>query len=199
MDIPIAERQAMLRAFSSWKALGRISVSSTTQAISGGIDWEQRDNRYRVALSSPLGQALFIEQGDDQATLQRQGKQPVLGRSAEALVYEQLNVRVPLDQLTQWLRGLPGDQGKPAYDPYGRLRKLSYTDPDNINWRADIRRYQAVDGMDLPALVVVQGGGYDIRLTVREWQSLAEEHPTPEPAAPAQEPGKRLSIPGLDS
>jgi len=192
-----SERQALLQNLQHWQAVGRISINSDQQALAGGIKWEQRNRDYRVSLTSVLGLALLVEQTGAAATLQRKGRPVARGNTAQELVLDELNVRVPLEQLSNWLRGLPGDQGVPAYDEFGRLKQLDYRDPDNILWRADIRRYQAFDELDLPALVLVEGGGYNIRLTVREWSKLASS--TQPQSQPETKPPKRLAIPGVSS
>lgn len=196
----VEKRQAELLQFDQWQALGRIALNSAEQGITGGVEWTQFGKDYKVSLTSPLGQALVVEQIGQIARLQSKGQPPSTGQNAERLIEKALQVRVPMRQLSLWLRGLPGNQGDPAYDKFGRLKQLRYTDIDGIAWRADIKRYQQVDQLDLPGLIVVEGGGYTIRVSVTEWNST--DTPDVLPAVPdtAPEPGgKRIAIPGLSS
>jgi len=187
----VEQRQVELRRFVEWQATGRLSVSSVDQGVAGGLNWQQRLQDYVLVLSSPLGQALVVEQTGASARLQRRGKSPVSGTSTESLMLQQLRIRVPLTQMTHWLRGLPGELGESDYDKFGRLKRLRYEDPDGIVWRAEIRRYRQFESMDLPALIVVQGGGFDIRLSITQWARLD--------TVPRKPGGNRLSIPGVNS
>lgn len=194
----IEERQVELLHFDQWQALGRIALNSAEQGITAGIDWQQSQQDFRVSLTSPLGQAVVVEQAGPVARLQSKGKPIATGSSAERLIEQELRVRVPMRQLSLWLRGLPGDEGTPAYDKFGRLKLLRYTDPDGIAWRADIQRYQQVEELDLPGLILVEGGGYNIRVSVTAWNALPFTELAPEPTETGGgRGGKRIAIPGL--
>ena len=189
----VAERQAELVAFVNWQATGRIALSSDTEAVSAALAWQQRSDEYQLQLTAALGRGLSIEQGIDSAKMQVTGRGMRSGPSAEALLFEELRLRVPLSQLQLWLRGLPGEQAEGFYDPFGRLKLLRYVAPDQIQWRAEFNRYQQLGELDLPSLIDVEGGDYRIRVVVSEWQALEAE--TVDGDDKADGP-TRLQIPG---
>lgn len=195
---PAADRQVEISQFSDWKITGRISLSSPKEAIAGSLDWRQRSEDYAVELRVAFGQrTLYVEQNGNQATLRFTGRDTTSGPSGELLVLRQLGVRVPLSQLGYWLRGLPGTQGQPLYDQYGRLHTLNYQDPDGRQWRARVKSYSRINQLDLPRTIEVTDGVHAIRVVVSEWQ-LGEK--TAVGGTPSQSeqtnPAKRINIPG---
>ena len=100
-------------------------------------------------------------------------------------------MRVPLGQFGHWMRGLPGNVGRPVYDAAGRLQQMSYLDADGIDWTAKFERYGIVNDMELPELINISGGPYKIRLLIKSWKWQAlDSSPKDAPA-----PGGRLRIP----
>ncbi len=191
-------------AFDTWRATGRISLSNSTEGFSAALNWQQARTDFDLTLTAILGQrALHVRQAGGAATLSARGRPTTTGTDAELLITRELGVRVPLQQLAFWVRGLPGNAGDPVYDQAGRLQKLAYTDVDGTRWRAEFLRYQVIDSLELPALISVvgeyAGDDYNIRLSLKDWsegQLIAPLKPELQPQQQEPAPGGRLAIPG---
>lgn len=194
---PVAERQAELLGLDNWQAKGSIALSSPTTGISGSLDWLQQRQDFTVALTAALGQGLKVTQRGELATLTTRGKAPATGPSAEALILDELRVRIPLRQLSFWIRGLPGNEGEPAFDRFGRLIRLKYLDLDGVLWRAKFERYVQINTLDLPALIQVNGGDYEIRVLIKSWEPRLPSLDVD--TQPEKQPSKRIVIPGVSS
>ena len=130
-----------------------------------------------------------------QALLKSPGRAAVTGGDAELLLLNELGVRVPLSQMSFWIKGLPGNIARPQYDQGGRLLQLDYTDQDGTPWVADFKTYQRVGDLDLPARIDIAGRDYKIRLLIRNWLVVPVAQPQKAPATePPSTPG-RLQIP----
>jgi len=64
----------MLAALSVWQMTGRIGLTSSTEAVSGDIAWQQSGDSYTIGLAGPLGRRLDIEQTPGVATLSASGQ-----------------------------------------------------------------------------------------------------------------------------
>lgn len=189
----VADRQRALQSLTAWTAIGRIALSSPSEGFSAAMDWRQVKADYDVELTALLGQrALRVTQQGSQALLNAPGRAAVTGGNAELLLLNELGVRVPLTQMSSWIKGLPGSQAQPEYDDGGRLLRLAYTDEDGTPWVANFKTYQRVDDLDLPARVDISGRDYKIRLLIKQWKLV---QPAKQPAAIPQPSTGRLQIP----
>ena len=189
----VADRQRALQSLAAWTAVGRIALSSPTEGFSAAMDWRQVNTDYDVELTALLGQrALRVTQKGPQALLKSPGRAAVTGNNAELLLLNELGVRVPLLQMSSWIKGLPGSQARPEYDDGGRLSSLAYTDEDGTPWVANFKTYQRVNDMDLPARIDISGRDYNIRLLIKRWQVVQSTTQPPSQQSPA-----RLQIPSV--
>lgn len=188
----VAERQQALASLTNWIATGRIALSTPDEGFSAAMRWTHQQGDYDVSLTVTLGrQALRVTQNGPSASLRSYRRAPVNGVDAELLLLQELGVRVPLGQFGHWMRGLPGNVGRPVYDAAGRLQQMSYLDADGIDWTAKFERYGIVNDMELPELINISGGPYKIRLLIKSWKWQAlDSSPKDAPA-----PGGRLRIP----
>ncbi len=188
----IEARQQTLAGLTNWMARGRISLSTPEEGFSAAMAWVQAQRDYDVTLTALLGQRAFrVSQKGQTANLKTLGRKNVSGRDAEQLLLSELGVRVPLTQFGYWMRGLPGNLGRPTYDAAGRLQHLDYVDPDGVNWRASFKRYKVVESLELPELIDVTGQEYMIRILLKSWQWQSSLQADPA----GTQPGGRLNIP----
>lgn len=197
-SLAVVERQAQLLEISDWLAAGRIALVSGDQVLNVALRWQQLASDYAVTLTGPLGVRLLQgQQIASQAELQVRGRKRVTGASLESLVQRSLNVPVPMEQLGFWLRGLPGDATDPVWDGYGRLTSMGYQDSHGTKWEATITKYSNVAGIELPALIEVNGGRNQIKVSVRDWDLQPDNSLVPRtPQTPAT-PNSRIPIPGV--
>lgn len=191
------ERDEALLALQDFHVQGGLGVWTDEESFSGRIDWLQQSGDLDITLTAPLGFAsLRLRRVDGQASLQRGKAAPLLGSSAGSLLQAALglNLPLPLDQLSYWLRGLPGQATDVHYADSGWLQSLKYRDAEGTRWRVRVLRYTTLETLQLPALITAKGGPYNVRLALANWQK---------DAVPASENGddkspgpERLAIPG---
>ena len=203
------ERRRHLLALNDWQLDGRIGLTSSREAISGDISWQQQGDDFSLSLAGPLGRGLAITQSQAGASLSVSGQGTVRGTNAENLLSGALGIPVPLEQMATWVKGLADDSTSPAYDRFGRLVQLGYTDASGVRWLARIRRYLQVDTsvfsdldsvgveqIDLPGLIEITGDDYEIRLLVKQWLSVTANG-SADNQTPTDNAGSgRLTIPG---
>ena len=92
------------------------------------------------------------------ATVQRAGAEPVTGQSAAILLQQALGlgVAVPIEQMSLWIKGLPGDQAESVtYDQQNRLEKMNYRDTQGTLWKAKVLKYKLFDNVHVPATITL--------------------------------------------
>ena len=201
----IARRDAAARALDTFRVRAGLGVIDGESSGTARVDWRQSGETLDVGLAAPLGlgRARLIRR-DGVARLERGDAPPLVGRSGDEILRRALGLSapVPLDQLGAWLRGLPGDARDVRRDAAGRLESLVWRDAGGTRWQARVLDWTALDGLELPALVTARGGGYRLRLALRDWsRDIEPDTFAPSPGAdrdgrlaPADAP-RRLPIP----
>ena len=187
----VAERQQALASLTDWNASGRIALTTPDDGFTAAMRWVQQQRDYDVTLTVTLGQqAMRVTQSGNSATMRAYRRAPVTGVDAELLLLQELGVRVPLGQFGYWMRGLPGNLGRPVYDAAGRLQQIGYLDADGIDWTANFERYRIVNNMELPEFINISGGQFNIRLLIKTWTWQQQAAPSDQTT-----PTGRLRIP----
>ncbi len=196
---------AALQERTDWSVRGSLGISTDPgssvprQNINASVFWAQNHNNdLEVVLRGPLGIGEIVLQGSNQGASLRRGNSTATGRDPSLLVQQSLGlaVPVPLDELSSWMRGLPGTATELTYDTMGRLLSLVYTDATDVTWRARILRYTRSDALQVPSLITAEGGPYNVRLVLKEWK-LVPADPIDYPVENI--PKGRLIIPGRSS
>ena len=187
-------REITLDARNTFQVGGGLGIWTDTESISAKLDWQQNPGGLNLTLTGPLGMGtlLLIDDGT-LVTLNRGDKTVAQGKIADIVLQQGLGLAapVPVNELSFWIRGLPGNATAVVRDEEGKLSSLRYTDTQGTKWQARILRYTAWDGLDVPSLVTASGGPYSVRLRLNNWQYAAI---TVVPAKP--ESNNRLPIPG---
>ena len=166
-DSPWTARQRILRGLQHWSLSGRIGVTDGKDAWHASLYWTQRGQAYTIDLIGPLGQGRLNIQGDAQGVIVRTADGQLLNAAApEQLLEQTIGMRIPVEGLRYWVRGLP-DPNRPsqlAGDEEGRLVRL-----EQDGWIIDYSRYTQVQALDLPDRIRARKGELQVRLVITEW------------------------------
>jgi len=170
----IAAREARLVAFTSWRALGSLSVDSAEQgSINASFAWDSRPQEFDIKLFGPLGvQTVRLIENQSGARLLSRNNPEANGPSAQTLLLEALGVQIPLRSMQRWVVGLQGTADDVQRDVAGRITQMVVEDEDRRRWDVVYNRYMKVDNLDLPKSIDVSGNGLAIKLELRKWIKL---------------------------
>ena len=113
-------REAELRGRGDWSLAGRIAVSNRGKGGSGRIEWSQRGAAYEVALSAPVTRQGWRLSGDaGHALLEGLEGGPRTGSDARLLLLEATGWDIPVQALSEWIRGARASSLGPARIQYG--------------------------------------------------------------------------------
>lgn len=162
-------RQPALKALSSWLLEGRVAFSSANDGGNASLRWRQHGDDFRILMVAPFGQGTVSLRGGPGGVVLRSSDhpQPVLAPDAESLLQRQLGWHVPVRGMRYWVIGLPDPRDPPhiELDDRGRIAHLQ-----QAGWKVDFRRYQSVDGVQLPEKIFMENKDLRVRMVVQRWR-----------------------------
>ena len=155
----------------SWELQGKIGLRAASNSGSALLSWRQRAADYRLVLSGALGLGKLVLAGDP-GGVNWTGRDGQLRRhpDPQALIREVWGWEVPVASLPYWVRGLP-DPAQPLHSPVienGLAMSFS-----QAGWVVEPQAYRAVDGVDLPTRVRLQGEGAVLTVSISRWSIVA--------------------------
>jgi outer membrane lipoprotein LolB len=164
-----AHEQAV-QQLSQYQTRGAFAYISDRKKVYARFFWQQYSpERYRLLLTNPLGSTeleLNVQQNVVQLT-DNQGKRYV-SDNAEEMIRKLTGMSIPLDNLRQWMLGLPGEASDFTLDDQYRLSKLSYQQGGQ-SWNVDYQDYNSDLKPQLPSRLELQQGGQRIKLKMDNW------------------------------
>lgn len=161
------ERASALAEIQRWGLRGRLAVSDGEDGGSGTLIWQQAPESTRMDFHGALGRGawrLSVDPGEAELVL-ADGRN-YRADSVDTLVRRELGWRIPVSDLSWWVRGLeaPGPVEGRRLDAEGNLVELSQR-----GWIIEYGRYRDMDGVSLPSKMTARRAERSVKLAVREW------------------------------
>lgn len=168
------QHQANLNQLTQWRLAGKLAVRQPSDSGTAIINrWIQRGNHYDIGLSSSfLGMGSTRLRGTpDYIDLTMPGGDSYQSGNPEALVEAATGWQLPLSNLTSWIKGMPGNNGryKLLFDESEQLALIRQQ-----GWEIRYDRWERfIDGYPaLPARLTAVKGEKRVRLVVSSWQTM---------------------------
>ena len=173
LSVPLAStpwpsRQATLNALHYWDASGRIAVVNEQNGWHASLHWIQQGPNYVIELFGPLGQGRLTIQGNPKTvSVQTSDGQVLSAVAPEQLLEQTTGMRVPINGLIYWLRGLPdpAQQSELSGDQQGRLTRL-----EQGGWVIEYPVYAEVAQLELPTRIQAQRDQLKVKVVIERWQ-----------------------------
>lgn len=171
-DSPDAERRygerlARLQAADHWVVEGRLAVRDGDDGGSGKLRWRTEPAGSRLDFHGALGRGAWrLRVSPDEAVLTLADGAEYRAVSVDRLIAEQIGWRVPVSELSWWIRGLAAPDGK-ARRSLGETGVL--LDLQQAGWSIEFERYRLFGSELMPALVVARQGERQVKFAVRDW------------------------------
>ncbi|MCX7117204.1 MAG: lipoprotein insertase outer membrane protein LolB [Legionellales bacterium] len=154
-------------SITSWEISGAMAAKNQKKAWTASLDWVQSGpEQYQIRLFGPLGGgAVLIEKSKGIVTF-LDGPKKVTSHNADELLELQTGIRLPVNDLYYWVRGLPASASTKStqYDSKGHLTTLS-----EAGYVIHYLNYSTISNIDLPEKIVLQGHGVVIKLVIKKW------------------------------
>ncbi|MBH2884156.1 lipoprotein insertase outer membrane protein LolB [Serratia ureilytica] len=164
-----AHEQAV-QQLSTYQTRGSFAYLSDQKKVYARFFWQQfSPERYRLLLTNPLGSTemdLNVQKNVVQLT-DNQGKRYV-SDNPEEMIRKLTGMAIPLNNLRQWMLGLPGEASDFALDDQYRLSKLTYQQGGQT-WKVDYQGYSNEVQPTLPNRLELLQGDQRIKLKMDNW------------------------------
>ncbi|MBU3894747.1 lipoprotein insertase outer membrane protein LolB [Serratia rhizosphaerae] len=164
-----AHEQAV-QQLNQYQTRGAFAYLSDSKKVYARFFWQQYSpDRYRLLLTNPLGSTeleLNVQKNVVQLT-DNQGKRYV-SDNAEEMIRKMTGMAIPMNNLRQWMLGLPGEATDFTLDDRYRLSKLNYQQ-EGLNWKVSYQDYNSDIQPQLPSRLELQQGDQRIKLKMDNW------------------------------
>lgn len=165
--VPLEKRKAETATVSSWEISGAMAAKSKAKAWSASMNWVQHgSNSYQIRLMGPLGGGTVLINKTGNTVTFQDGAKKSSSTNAEDLLLKQTGIRLPVNNLYYWVRGLPapGNVQAEKHDQYNHLVQLKQS-----GYTIDFNRYTSVKGVDLPSAIRLEGNGVMVKVIIKNW------------------------------
>lgn len=153
---------------SSWDLSGAIAARNKTKSWTASINWQQQGpNRYQIRLLGPLGGGTIVVEKQGNVVTYRDGPKKIASSDADKLLFAQTGVRLPVNSLYYWVRGIPapGNVNSEKHATGGATSEL-HQDGYTITYL----QYTLVNNTPLPTKIRLEGRGVMIKLVIKHWK-----------------------------
>lgn len=162
--------QQAVQQLEQYQTRGAFAYLSDQKKVYARFFWQQYSaDRYRLLLTNPLGSTeleLNVQKDTVQLT-DNQGKRYV-SDNPEEMIRKLTGMAIPLNNLRQWMLGLPGEASDFRLDDRYRLSKLTYQQGD-LTWTVTYQDYNTDLKPQLPSRLELQQGDQRIKLKMDSW------------------------------
>lgn len=167
--IPVEKRKAETATVSSWEIKGALAAKTKSKGWSATMDWVQHGpGSYQIRLMGPLGGGTVLVNKSGGAVTFQDGAKKATSSNADELLLKQTGIRLPVNSLYYWVRGLPAPGGVQSeqHDKYNHLTQLKQN-----GYTIDFTKYTSVKGIDLPSMIRLEGNGVMVKVVIRSWSA----------------------------
>lgn len=153
---------------SSWEISGAIAARSNKKGWSASLNWVQQGmNQYKIRLFGPLGGGTVIIVKNGGVITYSDGPKKITSNNADELLMQQTGIRLPVNNLYYWVRGLPapGAVQSSHIDKNHNLSTLN-----QAGYTINYSNYTAVNNVSLPGKMQLQGHGATIKVVIKRWK-----------------------------
>jgi outer membrane lipoprotein LolB len=164
---PWQTRKAALNTLQTWQIAGRVSVTSEQDGWHATLNWVQQGPAYTMDLIGPLGQGRLRISSDGETVYLRTSDGKVFyATDPDQLVEKTLGIRLPVNGLVYWVRGLPDplQASVLAGDPQGRLTRL-----EQNGWIINYLRYDQQGQWELPTRIRAHQDEWTVQMVIKNW------------------------------
>lgn len=158
--------QSKMQQVRNWQIRGKLAFRSEQDKFSANLNWRQQEEDFRLNLSSFLGtNILLLEKHQGRVELQYDDQQ-YQHISATSLLSDLLGWNIPVEAISQWIKGRASAEARAEFSDNGLLSRLQTND----GWVVSYSDYRQTDNVLLPHLINLQAGPNKIKIRVDAWQ-----------------------------
>lgn len=160
--------QQSLQQLTDYQAKGKLGYKGT-QRFGANLLWRSSPQSDHLLLTNFLGKTLLkLDATPIRVTLISHDGQAHQGTDASLLIRQLTNINLPVEQMRDWLIGLPTDADTYQLNNENRVAYLAKRIDGQI-WQLDYNDYDDSVTPALPERMVLSQGDVRITLVIHEW------------------------------
>lgn len=166
--------QASLLQLSQYQAKGRLGYRGT-QRFGANLLWRTVPQADHLLLTNFLGKTLLkLDATPVSATLISHDGKTYQGTNASRLIQQLTDINLPVEQMRDWLIGLPTAADTYQLNSENRVAYLA-KQIDQQLWQLDYNEYDNSVTPALPTRMILSQGDVRITLVINEWLITAKQ------------------------
>ncbi len=164
------QHQRAVASITSYQTRGAFAWLSGSKKVYARFNWQQSaPDHYRLLLTSPLGstELQLTVQGNKAELIDNKG-QHYSDNNAEKILRQLTGMAIPIDNLRQWITGLPGNATEYSLDDKYQLKTAHYSH-NGQEWTVTFNRYDTAQDPALPSLLELSSGDNRLKLRMDSW------------------------------
>ncbi len=162
--------QQQVEKLDHYQTRGSFAYITDKQKVYAHFFWQQyTPQSYRLLLTNPLGSTemeLKVQNGTAELT-DNHGKH-YTSNNPDDMIQKLTGMSIPLDNMREWMLGLPGDSSDFSLDSLYRLRQVNYKQ-NGLNGSVTYQSYDTTVQPSLPNLLQMTQGQQRIKLKMDSW------------------------------
>ncbi|MFC1507773.1 lipoprotein insertase outer membrane protein LolB [Pseudomonadota bacterium] len=158
-----------LQHLNHYKAMGRLGYKGPEQRFGANLLWQTAPEADRLLLTNFLGKTLLkLDTTPSRTTLISHEGKRYNGSNASVLVRDLTGINLPIEQMRDWLIGLPTAADSYQLNGENRLASLA-KQIDQQLWQVDYQEYDYSTTPSLPRRIILKQDNQHITLVINEW------------------------------
>ncbi len=161
--------QAQLQQLTRYHAQGVFGYISPQQRVTLAFNWQNKADDYQLILTKMYKTILKLDATPDTVTLTDPDGHTYHGTDAAQLVQQLTGISLPLQQMRDWLIGLPTGADHYQLNKNDQVAMLTKK-IDGRTWEMHYSSYDNTKVPSLPILMTLKQGQLTIKIKVSTWK-----------------------------
>ncbi|MEF2483543.1 lipoprotein insertase outer membrane protein LolB [Vibrio mimicus] len=176
VNVQWQSHQLVLQQIQAYQLTGKLGYIAPEQRQSFNFQWQKSPQQLSLRLSNFLGQTVLNLRVDEQgAQVDTYDDQIYRDQDAQSLIRNLTGLDIPIEQLEDWILGLPTQATHYELNEQNTLANLTKL-ASTAEWQVEYQRYQAIDWQNkvvpLPDKLKLQQNKTSIQLVISQWTLL---------------------------
>lgn len=173
VDVEWQAHQQKLQQIQTYQVIGKIGYISPEQRETLNFQWQKSPNKSQLRLTNFLGQTVLSLSMDAKgANVETYDDQKFNAANGQILIYQLTGLDIPIDDLQDWVLGLPTKADYFKLNENNTLASLDKTS-GRQNWHVDYTRYKEFSwqngNIPLPDRMQLTQQQTSIKLVISKW------------------------------
>ncbi len=173
VDVQWQSHQEKLKQIENYQVVGKIGYISPEQRESLNFQWQKSPTKSQLRLTNFLGQTILsLSMTAKGASVETYDDQKYTAANGQALIYQLTGLDIPIDDLQDWVLGLPTKADAFKLNETNTLANLDKAS-GRQNWHVDYTRYKEFawqrGNIPLPDRIELSQNKTSIKLNISKW------------------------------